>query len=54
MHTERKPKVPFQLTIDEDLLNKAREEALKEGRSLSNWIDRLIESELSKAPELAK
>lgn len=56
MQPERIPKVPFQLNLPEDLMQQAREAALKEGRTLSNWIDNLLRITLPKPepkPELS-
>jgi len=45
---ETKPaKIPVNVTLDTELLNQAREAGLREGRTLSNWIERLIRKELS-------
>ncbi len=42
MQPKRISKEPVQLTIDETLLDQAREAALMEGRTLSNWLDRQL------------
>lgn len=38
------------LSMREDLMNRAREEAAKEGRTLSNWIEQMLKE---KFPEVA-
>ena len=35
-------KKPFSITVEEDLYEYAQEEAAKEGRNLSNYIEQLI------------
>ena len=37
-----KMKKPFSITVEEDLYEYAQEEAAKEGRNLSNYIEQLI------------
>lgn len=46
MPNEKDDRKSVTLTIEEDLLTKAREAGLKEGRTLSNWIEQLVRSEL--------
>jgi hypothetical protein len=55
MPAETCNKVPFQLNWPDDLLDLAREVALKDGRTLSNWIERVLRDEFSKpSPSKAK
>lgn len=46
----RKEKI-INIRVDSDLKKQARVLAEKDGRSLSNWVLRLIQAEIKKNPE---
>lgn len=48
----RAGKTATSISLSEDLLRKAQEEAAADGRSLSNWIEQRLREALSKAGKL--